>query len=194
MPSTAAPTAAPMISCAIVPTTISDKAVEMRSQIESRLAINARPSHSAANPHTPVMAWAPAALSARRWTGAIRSHHAGTLANRPNAGLKSGQKLPGKPTADWDSGHCDSGHCAFQDTGFQGTLLLAVARQECISLPGGFGGPHPHLVALILAGKSMKTRTNWFPQEASAMSQPYASPGIKPSFRCRIATPALSQA
>ena len=48
MPSTAEPIAAPMISWAIVPTTISDNAVEMRNQIESRLAISARPSHSAA--------------------------------------------------------------------------------------------------------------------------------------------------
>src|SRR4029077_7967401 len=61
VPSTAAPTAAPMINCAIVPTTISDSAVETRSQIESKLAINARPSHSAASPHTPVMTHDPAA-------------------------------------------------------------------------------------------------------------------------------------
>jgi hypothetical protein len=33
----------------------------MRNQIESRLAINARPSQSAANPHTAVMTHAPAA-------------------------------------------------------------------------------------------------------------------------------------
>ena len=42
-------------TCAIVPTTISDKAVEMRSQIDKRLAINARPNHSAAKAQTPVM-------------------------------------------------------------------------------------------------------------------------------------------
>src|SRR5215467_6603708 len=55
VPSTAEPIAAPMRSCAMVPTTISDSAVEMRNQIESRLAISARPSHSAASAHTPVM-------------------------------------------------------------------------------------------------------------------------------------------
>src|SRR6185437_1373439 len=55
VPSTADPMAAPMISCAMVPTTISDSAVEMRSQIESRLAIKARPSHSAASAQTLVM-------------------------------------------------------------------------------------------------------------------------------------------
>src|SRR5262249_18595809 len=55
VPSNAAPTAAPMISCAIVPTTISDNAVEMRSQIDSKLAIKASPSQSAASAHTPVM-------------------------------------------------------------------------------------------------------------------------------------------
>jgi hypothetical protein len=62
VPSTAEPTAAPMINCAIVPTTISDRAAEMRNQIESRIATNARPSHSAANPHTPVMADNPAGV------------------------------------------------------------------------------------------------------------------------------------
>ena len=55
VPSTAEPIAAPMISCAIVPTTISDNAVEIRNQIESRLAINARPSHNAASAQTPVI-------------------------------------------------------------------------------------------------------------------------------------------
>ena len=49
------PMAAPMMSWAMVPTTISDNAVEMRNQIESRLATNARPSQSAANAHTLVM-------------------------------------------------------------------------------------------------------------------------------------------
>jgi hypothetical protein len=53
-----------MINCAIVPTTISDSAVEMRNQMDSKLAINARPSHSAANPHTLVMVRAPAAVLA----------------------------------------------------------------------------------------------------------------------------------
>jgi hypothetical protein len=39
----------------MVPTTISDKAVEIRNQIDRRLAISARPSHSAANAHTLVI-------------------------------------------------------------------------------------------------------------------------------------------
>src|SRR5271170_6875037 len=56
VPRTAEPITAPIINCAIVPTTISDRAVEIRSHIESRLAINARPSQSAARAHTPVMA------------------------------------------------------------------------------------------------------------------------------------------
>src|SRR5262249_42758449 len=55
VPSTAEPTTAPKISCATVPTTISDSAVEMRSQIESRPAINARLNQSAASAHTLVM-------------------------------------------------------------------------------------------------------------------------------------------
>jgi hypothetical protein len=52
--------AAPMIHWAIVPTTISDKAVEMRSQIESRLAISARPNHKAASAQTPIICKSPA--------------------------------------------------------------------------------------------------------------------------------------
>jgi hypothetical protein len=48
VPSTMAPMRAPMISCATVPTTISDKAVAMRSQIDSSVATKASPSHSAA--------------------------------------------------------------------------------------------------------------------------------------------------
>src|SRR5271154_2905839 len=55
VPRTAEPITAPIINCAIVPTTISERAVEIRSHIESRLAINARPSQSAARVHTPVM-------------------------------------------------------------------------------------------------------------------------------------------
>ena len=43
VPSTAEPIAAPMMSWAMVPTTISESAVEMRSQIDSRLAISAKP-------------------------------------------------------------------------------------------------------------------------------------------------------
>ena len=62
MPSTAAPTAAPMINWAIVPTTISDRAVEMRSQIESRLAISARPNQKAASAQTLVMCKSPARM------------------------------------------------------------------------------------------------------------------------------------
>jgi hypothetical protein len=55
VPRIAEPTAAPMMSWAMVPTTISERAVEIRNQIESRLATSARPSHSAASAHTPVM-------------------------------------------------------------------------------------------------------------------------------------------
>jgi hypothetical protein len=40
--------AAPMTSCAIVPTTISESAVETRSQIDSNVAISAKPTHKAA--------------------------------------------------------------------------------------------------------------------------------------------------
>jgi hypothetical protein len=39
----------------MVPTTISESAVDIRNQIDNRLAINARPSHNAANAQTPVM-------------------------------------------------------------------------------------------------------------------------------------------
>ena len=49
------PITAPMINWAIVPTTISESAVEIRSQIEIKLAISARPSHNAARAQTPVM-------------------------------------------------------------------------------------------------------------------------------------------
>src|SRR5271163_1501138 len=55
VPRTAEPITAPLTNCAIVPTTISERAVEIQSHIESRLAINARPSQSAARVHTPVM-------------------------------------------------------------------------------------------------------------------------------------------
>ena len=41
-----------MMSCATVPTTISDSAVEILNQIESSVAINARISHSAAENQT----------------------------------------------------------------------------------------------------------------------------------------------
>src|SRR5580704_10500411 len=55
VPRIAEPIAAPIMSWAMVPTTISERAVEIRNQIESRLAISARPSHNAASAHTPVM-------------------------------------------------------------------------------------------------------------------------------------------
>lgn len=48
VPSTAPPINAPIANCATVPTTISDMAVAMRSQIDSRVAAKASPSHSAA--------------------------------------------------------------------------------------------------------------------------------------------------
>lgn len=48
------PISAPVMSCATVPTTISESAVEMRSQIEMRLATRASDSHSAASAQTPV--------------------------------------------------------------------------------------------------------------------------------------------
>src|SRR5689334_4615884 len=44
-----------MMSCAMVPTTISESAVEILNQIESRLATNARPSHKAAKAQTLVI-------------------------------------------------------------------------------------------------------------------------------------------
>jgi len=44
-----------MISCAIVPTTISDSADEMRNQIASRLAISASPNQSEASAKTAVI-------------------------------------------------------------------------------------------------------------------------------------------
>ena len=50
VPRTAEPMTAPMMSWATVPTTISESAVEMRSQIESKLAISARANHSAEMP------------------------------------------------------------------------------------------------------------------------------------------------
>ena len=55
VPRMAEPIAAPMMSWAIVPTTISDSAVEMRNQIEKREAISASPSHSAAKAQISVM-------------------------------------------------------------------------------------------------------------------------------------------
>src|SRR5215472_9621766 len=55
VPSTAPPMAAPMINCAMVPTTISESAVEIPSQIDVRLATSASESHRAASAHTPVM-------------------------------------------------------------------------------------------------------------------------------------------
>jgi hypothetical protein len=63
----------------MVPTTISDKAVEMRNQIEIRLAISARPSHSAASAHTlvmidPVVAWWPRHTKALEPTPVARDH------------------------------------------------------------------------------------------------------------------------
>jgi hypothetical protein len=65
VPSMADPMAAPMINWAIVPTTISDSAVEMRSQIDTRLAISASPNHNAANAQTPVICKSPAGFSIR---------------------------------------------------------------------------------------------------------------------------------
>ena len=67
------PTAAPIISCAIVPTTISDNAEEMRSQIESRVAIKARPSHRAARAQMPVIV---RSNGSRRSTKCLAARHA----------------------------------------------------------------------------------------------------------------------
>src|ERR1700758_2020724 len=55
VPSTADPMKPVRINWPTVPTTISERAVEMRSQIENRAAVTARPSHNAASAHTPVM-------------------------------------------------------------------------------------------------------------------------------------------
>jgi hypothetical protein len=51
-PSTSVPISAPMTSCATVPTTISESAVEILNQIDSSVAINASMSHSAAENQT----------------------------------------------------------------------------------------------------------------------------------------------
>ena len=56
MPSTAAPTATPMINCAIVPTTISESAVTSAAKSRAGVAISANPSHSAVCAQTGVMA------------------------------------------------------------------------------------------------------------------------------------------
>jgi hypothetical protein len=48
-----------MISWAIVPTTITERAVEILSQIETRLATRASPSHNAASAQTLVMTLPP---------------------------------------------------------------------------------------------------------------------------------------
>jgi hypothetical protein len=45
-----------MISCATVPTTISESAVDTLNQIASSVAINASPTHNAARDHTFSMA------------------------------------------------------------------------------------------------------------------------------------------
>src|ERR1043166_9727258 len=66
-----------MTSCAIVPTTISDSAVDILNQIESRLATNARPSHKAAKAQTLVIS--PSILEGR---GERRQwHNSGMLAD-----------------------------------------------------------------------------------------------------------------
>ncbi|MNE75763.1 hypothetical protein D3C80_1719530 [compost metagenome] len=52
---TAMPNTAPMISCAMVPTTISESAVAIRKKIDSNVATKARPSHKAACAHISVM-------------------------------------------------------------------------------------------------------------------------------------------
>src|SRR5262249_35240405 len=94
VPSTAEPTAAPMTSWATGPTTISDRAVEMRSQIDSRLATSASPSQSDARAQNPVIGLPPAPPSmnaapddgrARQRTGleAAGSRDAPTDAKRP---------------------------------------------------------------------------------------------------------------
>ena len=49
-----------MINCAMVPTTISDSADEMRNQIASKLAMSARPNHNDANAQTEVIRKPPA--------------------------------------------------------------------------------------------------------------------------------------
>ncbi len=46
------PTRAPMISCATVPTTISDKAVEILNQIARRVAMRANPTQMEASAQT----------------------------------------------------------------------------------------------------------------------------------------------
>ena len=51
-PNTSVPISAPIISWATVPTTISERAVEIRNQIDSIVATNASTSHSAAENQT----------------------------------------------------------------------------------------------------------------------------------------------
>src|SRR5689334_9088828 len=79
VPSTAEPIAAPMMSCAIVPTTISDSAVETRNQIDSRLATSASPTHKAANAQTLVIAHLPF----RRHAAAGARHRRASAQSRP---------------------------------------------------------------------------------------------------------------
>ena len=51
-PNTSVPISAPIISCATVPTTISERAVEILNQIDSIVATKASTSHSAAENQT----------------------------------------------------------------------------------------------------------------------------------------------
>src|ERR1019366_8440370 len=59
----AVPRVAPIISCATVPTTISESAVATRSQIDTRVATRARPSHRAARSQVSVMTLPPNVLA-----------------------------------------------------------------------------------------------------------------------------------
>ena len=51
----------------MVPTTISDKAVDTRNQIDNSDAMSARPSHSAAKAQMDVMVLPPRFASASKW-------------------------------------------------------------------------------------------------------------------------------
>src|ERR1019366_4115593 len=83
VPRMADPTAAPMINWAMMPTTISESAVETRSQIDSSDAMSAKPSHSAANAQTPVMSTSPPLAEAGQKKARLAASHQRT----PTPGL-----------------------------------------------------------------------------------------------------------
>jgi hypothetical protein len=147
VPSTAEPTAAPMINCANVQTTISDSAVEMRSQMESKLATNARPSQRTAKPHTLVMAYPPeASLRPRsdRRQLAIAATHLHQRGERTN-GVVCSRKYA------WEY--------SMRTAGLQGPWHTPAGSGSRSHRPLRrlSGDPIPIIDAVILAGKPAKT-------------------------------------